>query len=402
MTHGRATTIDDTTSARDSDDEKLRYRRAMEGLVGIPATEGNRVTILHNGDEIFPAMLDAIRASESTIDFMTFVYWTGDIAEDFADALTDRARAGVRVRVLLDAIGARLMDRRLIDQMERAGVDVNWFRKPTTWRVWQIEHRTHRKILVCDEAVGFTGGVGIAEEWCGDARHPGEWRDSHFKVEGPAVDGLRSAFVSNWIETDEPLFDDRDRFPLQPQVGDHCVQVVRGEAGVGPTNLGIVMHALVCLAQREINITSAYFSPDPRFIQAMCEAVERDVRVRILVPGPHADKRVVQLAGESIYEQCLEAGIELWNYQPTMLHAKVVTVDGLVGLVGSANLNGRSMARDDEAGLVLFDEGLVAELDAHFEEDLSRSEQIHEARWRNRSQLQRAKERLTSLIDSRM
>ena len=402
MTDGRTTTIDDTSSAREREDEMVRYRRAMEGLVGIPATEGNRVTILHNGDEIFPAMLDAIRASESTIDFMTFVYWTGDIAEDFADALSDRAREGVRVRVLLDAIGARLMDRRLIDQMERAGVDVNWFRKPTTWRVWQIEHRTHRKILVCDEAVGFTGGVGIAEEWCGDARHPGEWRDTHFRVEGPAVDGLRSAFVSNWIETDEPLFDDRDRFPLQPQTGDHCVQVVRGEAGVGPTNLWIVMHALVCLARREINMTSAYFSPDPRFVRTMCEAVERGVRVRILVPGPHADKRVVQLAGEAIYEQCLDAGIELWNYQPTMLHAKVITVDGLVGLVGSANLNGRSMARDDEAGLVLFDEGLVGELDAHFEEDLSRSEEIHEARWRNRAQFQRAKERLNGIIDSRM
>jgi cardiolipin synthase len=373
----------------------------LEGLIGIPATDGNRVDVLRNGDEIFPAMLEAIEDATTSIDFLTFIYWTGQIAEDFAGALARRAAAGVRVRVLLDGVGARLMDRTLVDRMRDAGAEVEWFRPPVQWRVWEVEHRTHRKVLVCDEEVGFTGGVGIAEEWCGDARHPGEWRDTHFRVRGPAVDGLRGAFITNWLETGRALFDEDEFADVEP-AGDVCAQVVRGGAGVGWSDIAILLRALVQLATERLRITTAYFTPDKTFLRLLCEAAERGVHVQVLTPGPHADKRIVQLASEADYEALLDAGVEVWNYQPSMLHAKVITVDRAVACVGSSNVNSRSMARDDEVSMTLFDPGLTALLDEHFDADLERSERISESRWAHRSMPQKALETATRIMRPRL
>ncbi|HEU4911920.1 MAG TPA: phospholipase D-like domain-containing protein, partial [Actinomycetes bacterium] len=208
-------------------------RRRLEVVIGTPFTEGNSITVLKNGDRIFPAMLEAIRAAESTVDLMTFVYWKGDIAVEFAQAMSERARAGVRVRLLIDALGGRLIDRGLVDQMDEAGVQVEWFRKPLLKSPFKSNHRLHRKVCVVDGRVAFTGGVGIAEEWCGDARNENEWRDTHLRVEGPAVDGLQSAFIQDWAETGRALYDEDDQFPVQPQVGSSTVQIVRGSASLG-------------------------------------------------------------------------------------------------------------------------------------------------------------------------
>lgn len=213
-----------------------RIRRRLERLIGIAATEGNALTALRNGDEIFPAMLAAIRSAEHTVDMMTFVYWKGDIAREFAQALADRARSGVRVRLLLDGFGSRLIEKDLLEEMERAGVQVAWFRKPLLLSPFKQNHRCHRKVLVVDEQTAFTGGVGIAEEWCGNARNEHEWRDTHVEVRGPAVDGIAAAFAQNWAEGHHELFDVRDRFvPHRPQ-GGAVVQVVRGRpASAGRT-----------------------------------------------------------------------------------------------------------------------------------------------------------------------
>ncbi|CAN5860951.1 phospholipase D-like domain-containing protein [soil metagenome] len=395
-------TPDDRPAADPPGGTGRRYRRALEGLLGVPATEGNTVDVLRNGDEIFPAMLDAIRGAEHTVDLLTYIYWTGDIAIEFADALCQRASAGVRVRIILDAVGAAMMDRGLTDRLQKAGCQVEWFRPPTTWKVWEVDHRTHRKILVCDEDVAFTGGVGIAAEWEGDARNPDEWRDTHLRVRGPAVDGLRAAFVSNWMETDHPLFDERDRFPEQPQPGDVVVQVVICPAQVGWTDLGTAFAALIRLAERRLRITTAYFVPDERFRDLLVDAAQRGVEVEVLVPGPHADKRVVQVAGEADYEVLLDAGVRVFHYQPTMLHAKVMTVDGEVACVGSGNFDQRSMALNDEANLVILDQGVVAELDADYEQDRSRSEQIDPDRWEGRGGAQRAKEQASEIVDGKL
>jgi cardiolipin synthase len=374
-----------------------RIRRTLEGVIGVPATEGNRVEVLRNGDEIFPAMLEAIQNAEHTIDLLTFVYWRGEIGTKFAEQLADRARAGVRVRVLLDAWGAHPIARELTDLMEEGGVLVHWFRPLHRFEASKMNHRTHRKVMIVDEAVGFTGGVGIADEWAGDARDETEWRDTHFRVTGPCVDGLRAAFLDNWAETDSVLFEKAvDRFPHQPKSGNSVVQCVRGASETGWADVSTLFHTLMQLAERRLRITTAYFVPDDDFIQNLCDAADRGVEVEILLPGPYADKRFVQVGGEAAYSRLMEHGIRLWNFQPSMLHAKVMTVDGIVANVGSANLNARSTELDEEVNLVALDPALVEILDAQFEEDLERSERIDPERWDDRSVGQRALEKIVT------
>ncbi len=373
-----------------------RIRRTLEGVLGVPATEGNRIEVLRNGDEIFPAMLDAIAATEHTIDFLTFVYWAGDIGRVFARALAERARAGVRVRVLLDGYGARPMERDLIGEMADNGVQVRWFRPLHRFHPGQLNHRTHRKVLIVDEAVAFTGGVGIADEWKGDARNEHEWRDTHFRFEGPIVDGLRAAFLDNWAETDPVLYEEGvDRFPEQPQPGNAVTQCIRGASETGWSDVATLLRTLLQLAQDRVRITTAYFVPDEELTRRLCDAADRGVRVDVLIPGPHADKRVVQLAAESSYAGLLEHGVSIWNYQPTMLHAKIMTIDGHVANLGSANLNRRSLSLDEEINVVALEPNLVALLDQHFEEDLGRSVRLRPGGWSRRSLAHRMVEQAT-------
>ncbi len=372
------------------------FRRALEGMIGVPATEGNRVDVLKNGDRIFPAMLEAIADAEHTIDFLTFVYWRGEIGTRFAEALSERARSDVRVRVLLDSWGAHGLDRDLISMMEDAGVRVRWFRPLHRIRPTRMNHRTHRKVMIVDEATGFTGGVGIADEWKGDARNEDEWRDTHVRVLGPAVDGLRAAFLDNWIETDPELFDTGvDRFPDQPKPGNALIQCVRGASEMGASDLSTLLVALLQLARERIRITTAYFVPDQDLVERLCLAGDRGVAVEILLPGPHADKRFVQIAGHAVYEQLLEHGVRVWQFRPSMLHAKIMTVDGHVASLGSANFNARSTKLDEEINLVVLEPGLVRDLDDQFDEDLERSEEIEPGRWKDRSVARRAIEGLT-------
>jgi cardiolipin synthase len=379
------------------DDRIERFRRVLEGVIGVPATEGNRLEVLRNGDEIFPAMLTAIATAEHTIDFLTFVYWEGEIGTQFAEALAQRARERVRVRVLLDAWGAHPIQRSLIVLMEEAGVRVHWFRPFRHLQPSKMDHRTHRKVMIVDEAIGFTGGVGIADEWTGDARDESEWRDTHFRVTGPAVDGLRAAFLDNWAETEPVLFEEGiDRFPHQPQPGRTVVQCVRGASEAGWSDISTLFLTLVQLAERRLRVTTAYFVPDDDLCERLCAAVARGVQVEILLPGPHADKRFVQLGSESTYQPLLEAGVRIWNFQPSMLHAKVMTVDGLVANVGSANLNARSTDLDEEVNLVALDPDLVGILDHQFDEDLERSVLIDPRRWQDRSVGQRVLEKIVT------
>ena len=373
-------------------------RRRLEVVVGTPFTEGNSITVLRNGDEIFPAMLETIRAAESTVDLMTFVYWQGDIAQEFADAMAERARAGVRVRLLIDALGGRLIEKTLVNAMDDAGVQVEWFRKPLLKSPFKSNHRLHRKVCIVDGSVGFTGGVGIAEEWCGQARDETEWRDTHLRVEGPAVDGLQSAFIQDWAESGRAIYDDMDEFPIQPQSGSSVVQIVRGSASLGWDDMRSAFHVILSSAQERLRIATAYFAPDGNLLDTLCAAPARGVTVELLVPGPHADKRVSQLTSERSYERLTDSGVRVMTFQPSMMHAKVMTVDGQVAVVGSSNMNRRSLDHDEEVVLIALDSDLVATLDAHLEDDFERSEEIDLTRWRNRSARQRAMEKAVSPI----
>jgi cardiolipin synthase len=373
-----------------------RLRRRLEAVVGTSFTDGNELTLLRNGDQIFPAMLSAIRAAESTVDMMTFVYWRGEIAHEFAEALSERARAGVRTRLLIDALGGRQIETDLVTSMTEAGVVVEWFRKPLVKSPFKLNHRLHRKVLVVDGRVAFTGGVGIAEEWCGDARDEHEWRDTHMRIVGPAVDGLQSAFLQNWAESGHELYDEGDEFAPHEQPGTSAVQIVRGSASLGWDDMQSVFHVLLASAQERLRIATAYFAPDEAFLETLCSAPARGVKVELLLPGPHADKRVCQLASESTYARLVDCGIDVWNFQPSMMHAKVMTVDGYVALVGSSNFNRRSMDHDEEVVLATLDPAIVATLDQHYDEDLARSERIDLTRWENRSVAQRALEVVTA------
>jgi cardiolipin synthase len=367
-----------------------RYRRATEGIIGVPATEGNRIEVLRNGDEIFPAMLESIADAEHTIDFLTFVYWKGDTGRRFAHAFADAARRGVRVRVLLDSWGARTIERELITLLERAGVTVRWFRPLGRLPVNHANHRTHRKVMIVDEAVGFTGGVGIADQWLGDAQDEHHWRDTHFRISGPSVDGLRAAFLDNWSEADRALFDESiDRFPHQPDAGTAVVQCVRGASETGNSDIYTLFRTIIQLAQERIRIATAYFAPDAEIIDRLVDAAERGVEIELLLPGPHADKRFVQLASYETFAPLFEAGVRLWTYQPTMLHTKIMTVDGVVSNIGSANFNARSTHLDEEINIVAIDRELTRLLDEQFDDDLTRSERLESAAWHRRSPVER-------------
>ncbi|MFI0899720.1 phosphatidylserine/phosphatidylglycerophosphate/cardiolipin synthase family protein [Streptomyces sp. NPDC020983] len=376
----------------DRQDQAQRLRRRLERLIGIAATEGNTVRKLRNGDEIFPALLAAVRGARHTIDMMTFVYWRGQIARDFALALAERAAAGVRVRLLLDGFGAKQIEPALLDAMDAAGVEVAWFRKPLWLSPFKQNHRCHRKALVIDECQAFTGGVGIAQEWCGDARDPGEWRDTHVEVRGPAVDGIAAAFAQNWAECHAELYDDRDRFVPHEQPGRSVVQVVRGSASIGWQDIQTLLRVVITSAEERFRLSTAYFAPDPYFADLLCATARRGVRVQILLPGPHTDQRACRLAGQHLYSSLLDAGVEVLEYQPTMLHTKIATVDGVGALIGSSNFNRRSMDHDEEVMLAVLDEEFTASLDADFDHDMLRAKAIDPVRWHRRMPLQRLRE----------
>ena len=381
--------------APELNERQHRLRRTLESLTGTAFTEGNQLTVLRNGDRIFPAMLSAIDRSQRSVDLMTYVYWKGEIAQRFADTLSEAARRGVRVRLLIDAVGGLQIEKGLVNKMDEAGVHVEWFRKPWVNSPLKQNHRCHRKVLVVDEEIAFTGGVGIAEEWCGDARNEHEWRDTHVEVQGPAVDGLVAAFAQNWAESGRELYDDGDRFPQQPQAGASVAQVVRGSASLGWDDLQTTFRVMLDSAQKRLRLATAYFAPDEFFLDRLCEAAQRGVDVDVLLPGRHADKRVCQLASEAAYDRLTSCGVRVWNFQPAMMHAKIMTVDGIAAVVGSSNFNRRSLDHDEEVLLVALDTEVVSVLDEHFADDLRRSEEIDLTRWRSRGVVQKALEAAT-------
>ena len=375
------------------------YENLLEQTLGIPFTHNNRVQVLKNGDQIFPAMLEAIEQAEERIEFLTFVYWAGNIAYDFAKALSKKAEEGVEVLVILDSFGAAKMPAEIYKLMEKKGVKVQWFRPMPQWKVWKIDNRTHRKVLICDGEVAFTGGVGIAEEWEGDARNETEWRDTHFKITGPAVFGLQAAFMENWTEASQEL--QFDHSIKQSDYSNHNtdIQVIRTSASVRWSDIVMLYQTLIKMAKDNIRITTAYFNPNGVIIELLKEATNRGVDVQIMVPGKHIDKDVARYAGDGSFEPLLDSEVKLWYYQKTMLHSKVITIDNMLSCVGSANFNHRSMLKDDEINVVIQDEEVTGELNNHFEEDLEFCEKIERDRWKKRSLLKRGIEKVTWVIN---
>lgn len=379
-------------------EDSARCRLALETALGVPFTETNAIQSYRNGDEIFPPMLEAIASARETVEFLTFIYWTGRIAERFAESLSEKSRAGVKVKVMLDGFGARPMPKHLLEQMSRAGVEVRWFRPAPVWRVWRADNRTHRKVLVVDGVTGFTGGVGIAEEWEGNARDSSEWRDTHFRLVGPAVLGLRSAFYGNWFEAGRTINDAIQHLSAPEAPGNCVIQVVRSSATIGWSDIATLSDVLLLAARRRLRVATPYFVPDGRITERLLDAVGRGVQVEIVIPGPYIDKRVSELAGSREIARLVKGGVRLWRFQPSMFHTKAITVDGILASVGSANLNQRSMLKDDEIAVNVLDADFTAEIDRHFDDDIERCQRDDAADWKSRGPLRRLREFAAELI----
>lgn len=375
----------------------MAYKKALEQTIGIPFTEGNSITILKNGDEIFSAMLQSISEAKEKISFLTFVYWKGDIAEKFANAFIEKAKQGVNVQVLLDSYGAFPMRKELVNSMENAGVNVVWFRPLTRWKVWKIDNRTHRKILICDNNVAFTGGVGIAEEWQGNAQNKDEWRDTHFKIQGPAIKGIQAAFTENWTEAgNELVIHNNTDDTTHKNDGTASVQIVKTSASVKWSLIVLLYQTLIQLAQKRIYIQTAYFNPDEKLIELLSEKAKAGVDIKIIIPGKYTDERATKIIAGDSFNTLLNAGVEIFYFQKTMMHAKVLLVDDEVSCVGSANFNHRSMLKDDEINLVIIDKETNSTLKSHYSDDLEECERITNFRWKKRGYTKRVLEAVLS------
>jgi cardiolipin synthase len=379
-----------------------QFERSMGGLLQPEIRHGNRVTPLLNGDRIFPAMLGAIRSARRTITFETFIYWSGGIGREFADALAERARAGVKVHVVLDWLGSKKMDERYVREMEAAGVEVMRYHPLKWFNAWRVNHRTHRKLLVVDGAVGFTGGVGIADEWTGDAQDPGHWRDSHFMLEGPAVAQMQAAFMDNWMKTHDRVLHGPEYFPPLQPAGSCKAQVFRSSPAEGSESVRLMYLMSIACARHSLRIASAYFVPDDLSVRTLVDAAKRGVKVEVIVPGEHIDTHVVRRAGRSRWGPLLEAGVEIYEYGPTMFHCKVMVVDGRWTSVGSTNFDNRSFRLNDEANLNILDEDFARAQAQAFERDKARSRRVTLEEWRNRPWTEKLKERAAGLLRAQL
>ncbi len=379
-----------------------QFRRSMSVLLGPPLLEGNRVQELLNGDQIFPAMLEAIHGARHSITFETFIYWKGEIGDRFAEALAERARSGVKVHVLLDWVGSIKMEDRYLQQMKDAGVEVERYHKPHWSHLARLNQRTHRKVLVIDGRVGFTGGVGIADEWQGQAQDKEHWRDSHFRVEGPVVAQMQAVFTDNWIKATGRVLHGDDYFPALPPAGEQPAQMFSSSPTGGSESMHLMYLMAITSARHTIHLSSSYFVPDSLAVQALVDARKRGVRVRIITPGPHIDTETVRRASRARWGPLLEAGVEIAEFQPTMFHCKVLVVDSLLVSVGSTNFDNRSFRLNDEANLNVLDANFARRLVAVFDQDWQRSKQVNFQAWRQRPWPEKLIEHAAALLRTQL
>ena len=383
--------------------EDPQFSRTMGTLLGMGILEGNQVDVLLNGDEIFPAMLQAIRSAKTTITFETYIYWSGSIGSEFSNALAERARAGVKVHVLLDWIGSNKMDASQLSLMEQAGVQVRKYHKPHWYQLGRLNNRTHRKLLVVDGHTGFTGGVGIADQWSGHAQDPEHWRDSHYRVRGPVVAQMQAVFMDNWIKVSGDVLHGSEYFPPLQPVGAGKAHVFSSSPSGGSESMRLMYLLAITAARRSIHLSTPYFIPDELTIKALTDAVKtRGVTVQIITVGSHADSETVRRASRARWGALLEAGIEIYEYLPTMYHCKVMIVDGLWTTVGSTNFDPRSFRLNDEANVNYYDGDFARRQIRIFQEDLARSRQVTFQEWKDRPLAEKFWDHAASLFSAQL
>jgi cardiolipin synthase len=379
-----------------------QFRRSMGVLLGPPIVEGNKVEVLLNGDQIFPAMLQAIREAKRTITFETYIYWSETIGKEFSDALSERARAGVKVHVMLDFIGSIKMDNASMEAMKQAGVQLHRYHKPVWWKLTRMNNRTHRKLLVVDGKVGFTGGVGIADKWRGMAQDPGHWRDTHFRIEGPVVGQIQAVFTDNWTKATGVVLDGDAYFPALSARGTHAAQMFSSSPTGGSESMHLMYLMAITAARHTIQLSSSYFVPDKLTIKALVDAARRGVAVQIITPGTDIDSEVVRAASRERWGDLLKAGVRIAEYQPTMFHVKALVVDNLLVSVGSTNFDNRSFSLNDEANLNVLDAAFAKSQAAVFNDDWRRARQITLEMWEGRPLANKMMDKMASLVGAQL
>ena len=382
--------------------DDAEFRRTLSALLGPAFVEGNRVQTLLNGDRIFAAMLQGIRSATQTITFESYIYWSGSIGDEFVAALTERARAGVKIHVLLDWVGSLKMDPRLVDAMKHAGIEVVRFHQPHWANLDKLNNRTHRKLLVIDGRLGYTGGVGIADHWRGDARNPEEWRDTHYVVEGPVVAQMQAVFLDNWMRATGHVLHGEKYFPALKPAGDSAAQLFSSSPSGGSESMQLMYLLAITAARRSIDLANSYFVPDEMALNALVAAAQRGVKVRIIVPGKHIDSDTVRRASRGQWGMLLRAGVEIAEFEPTMFHVKGLVVDELIASVGSTNFDVRSFRLNDEANLNVLDRAFAREQAAVFDADWARTRRITLTEWEARPFTERVQEKLALLLRSQL
>jgi cardiolipin synthase len=380
----------------------VQFLRSMGNVLGPPLIDGNKVEAFQNGDQIFPAMLNAIKKAKRSISFETYIYWKGDIGQEFADALSERARAGVKVHVILDWYGTQQISSDAVEEMTNSGIELVKYHPLKWYKLGKMDNRTHRKLLIIDGQIGFTGGVGIADNWQGHADSLEHWRDSHFRLEGPAVAQMQSVFMDNWLKSKAVLLDTDVYFPALKKRGDTIAQVFKSAPGEGSDSVQLMFLISIAAADKNIRIASAYFVPDDRTLSTLEDAAKRGVKIEIIVPGKEIDQTVVRKASRALWGDLLKAGVKIYEYQPTMFHCKVMIVDDIWVSVGSTNFDNRSFELNDEANLNIYDNKFAREQIGVFEKDKEQSTEITYQAWKHRPIIERMVEHFSSWFRSEM
>lgn len=368
----------------------------LEAYAQAPIVGGNRVNIFFSGDRLFPAMLEAIRSAEKTISYAQYTYEEGPIAQDFAGALAERCHAGVTVNVLLDGVGSLSMPPEYRALLTDAGCHVVTFRPLGPFTLGRANNRNHRRLLIVDGRVGFTGSSGIGKAWMGDGRTKEHWRNTDVRIEGPAVEYLQGAFAENWLEATGAVLGGEDYFPrpIGPK-GQVYAQILRSSPSAGSFALYTTFLLAISSAQHSISITNPYFVPDDEMLDALVKAANRGLRVVILAPGV-IDHNIVKPAGRREYGRLLQAGVEIFEYQPALLHAKTMVIDGRWSTIGSTNFDNRSFALNDELNVVTYSAEVAQNLERAFADDLAHSKKVEYQEWLQRG----ITERLLELISA--
>lgn len=378
------------------------FAATITGYTEAPIVGGNRIDVLLNGDEIFPAKLKLIKDATKTINYAQYVFEEGQPADDVARALAERCRAGVQVNVLVDAVGAMAMPAEQRQIMTEAGCRVETFRPLRPFALDHANYRNHRRILVADGRIGITGGSGTSGKWSGNGRKDGHWRDTDVRVEGPVVLQLQGAFVENWLEATGVALGGDDYFPRPQEArGPINAQAVRSSPAGGSVAMYTMFLLAVASAQRSIHITNPYFVPDDKMIETLVQTAHRGVRVVLILPGA-IDHNIVRQASRSELGRLLRAGIEVYEYRAALLHAKTMVIDGVWSTVGSTNLDRRSFALNDELNLVIYDRAVATRLDEIFAQDLALSGRVTYRDWRRRGIVSRLLELLAFPIKGQL